>query len=200
MTSAVESSSSVAATAVPSHLTPITDPTDPSLPTLAALFSSTSPPLRLQAELEFLSLLANPFYLHHLAAQSYLHQPSFLVYLAYLLRSYSAPPLVALLPFPHSLHNLRLLVESAEFRAQCGRREYVDMLHAQQFWHWRSFRYGRYREDMENREKEGKHADDRKAQQARLDNGADDGERDAVGQSTEVRRQAVKMEDAGMTE
>ena len=148
---------------VPPSLSPITDPSDPSLPTLTALFTSTSPPVRLQLELEFLALLANPFYLHHLAAHSYLGQPAFLTYLAYLLRSYSAPPLVELLPFPHALNNLRLLVESSEFRRQCGRREYVELLHAQQFWHWRSFRYGRYREDMERKEKEGRHTDGIKA-------------------------------------
>ena len=181
---------------LPSNLTPITDPTDPALATLAALFSSTSPPLRLQAELEFVSLLANPFYLHHLAAHSYLAQPSFLTYLAYLLRSYSAPPLLQLLPTPHSLATLRLLVGSAEFRRECGRREYVELLHAQQFWHWRSFRYGRYREDMERREKEGRHTDGLKGAQADGQTGAGHGDTGDSGDSaSQPAQQAMKMED-----
>jgi len=189
MPSSATSSSDAAATAVPPHLTPITDAADPSLAALTALFNSTAPPVRLQAELEFLSLLANPFYLHHLAAHSYLSQPHFLTYLAYLLHSYSAPPLLELLPFPHSLHNLRLLVGSSEFRRECGRREYVELLHAQQFWHWRSFRYGRYREDMEKREKEGRLTDG-------LKGAGETARSEAAGETAEVRQQqAVKMED-----
>ena len=173
------SSDSATTAAVPAHLAPITDPSDPSLPTLTSLFNSTSPPVRLQAELEFVSLLANPFYLHHLASQHYLSQPTFLTYLAYLLSTYSQPQLLELLPFPHALNSLRMLVESAEFRRSCGRRDYVELLHAQQFWHWRSFRYGRYREDMERREKEGRHADGLKAAgeaQEKDDAAADSGE------------------------
>ena len=188
--------SSPDAAALPSNLTPITDASDPALPTLAALFSSTSPPLRLQAELEFLSLLANPFYLHHLAAHSYLAQPSFLAYLSYLLHFYSQPPLLQLLPTPHSLATLRLLVSSAEFRRECARREYAELLHAQQFWHWRSFRYGRYREDMERREKEGRHTDGLKgAQVERQAEAGQGGSRDAGEAAAQPAQQAIKMED-----
>ena len=179
--------------AVPPSLAPISDCHDPSLPALSALLASTSPPLRLQAELEFLSLLANPFYLHHLAAQSYLSQPSFLTYLSSLLHSYSAPPLLRLLPFPHCLSTLRLLLSSADFRRECGRREYVELMHAQQFWHWRSFRYARYREELERRERQqGRHTDERATTQA--DNTGEAREGGAVGHSVELRREAVKME------
>ena len=186
-------SSDAAVSAVPPSLTPLTDPDDPLLSTLTALFTSTAPAVRLQAELEFVSLLANPFYLHHLAAHAYLSQPSFLCYLSYLLHCYSRPPLLELLPFPHALHTLRLLVDSSEFRRECGRREYVELLHGQQFWHWRSFRYGRYREELERREKEHSHTDGSKGTEAAA--AVDAGKGGAAVEPGEPQQLAVKMED-----
>lgn len=40
---------------------------------------------KFELELEFLQALANPFYLHSLAQQNYLEQPSFINFLEYLL-------------------------------------------------------------------------------------------------------------------
>jgi mediator of RNA polymerase II transcription subunit 31 len=141
---------------LPPLLTAITSDDDAALPALSALFNrgvtSPSPPMRFQLELEFVSLLSNPFYLHHLASSGYLSSPHFLTYLRYLRLSFCSPPLLSEVSHPHALHVLRLLCTSAEFRTALLSRGYVELLHGQQFWHWRSFRYNRYRESRESTE------------------------------------------------
>ena len=150
--SAVGAAASPAPPNLPPVLTPLTSADDASLPAVSSLFASSSPPMRFQLELEFVSLLSNPFYLHHLACCGYLSSPHFLTYLRYLRHSFCSPPLLSQVSHPHALHVLRLLCTSAEFRAALLSRGYVELLHGQQFWHWRSFRYNRYRESRESRD------------------------------------------------
>lgn len=56
-------------------VTPASDKSDPKAANRA----------KFELELEFLQALANPFYLHSLAQQNYLEQPSFINFLEYLL-------------------------------------------------------------------------------------------------------------------
>ena len=155
-------SSPSSAPPLPPSLLPITSPTDPSIPALTSLLLSTTPSLRFSLELEFVSLLASPLYLHHLATSQYLQSPSFLTYLLYLRSVWTHPPYLQHVQYPHALGFLHRLCDSAAFRAALLRPDYCELLHSQQYWTWRSARYNRYR-----REEERKHhlADEEKGKE-----------------------------------
>jgi len=158
--SSSSSSSPVSAPAsLPAHLIPISDVSDPDLPDLISLFATEE--LRLSIELEFVSLLANPYYLHHLAVKGYLQQSAFLTYLHYLHSYLVNVDYLLLIDCPHSLLFLDLLCSSPSFRSACSSREYIDLLHTQQYWHWRSFRYNRYRQQVEQQEQQQESAERR---------------------------------------
>ena len=64
---------------------------------------------RFEVECEFVSCLANPYYLQHLAAEKYLDDPRFVLYLNYLLY-WREPPYLQYLSWPGpSLRHLELL-------------------------------------------------------------------------------------------
>ena len=63
---------------------------------------------RFSRDLEFLSALSNPFYLHQLSQQGYFDDPAFLRYLDYL-NYFRAPRYVKYLTYPQALYFLDLL-------------------------------------------------------------------------------------------
>ena len=69
-------------------------------------------------DLEFLSSLANPYYLNHLALSGVLSSPSFLRYLKHL-DYFRHPKYVKYLQYPQALHFLDLLQSEEEFRLAC---------------------------------------------------------------------------------
>ena len=151
-------SSSSSASLAPGLL-PVASASEAAFPALSFLFQCASPPVRLEMELEFVSLLSNPFYLHHLATSGFLSSQSFLTYLRYLRSTYTRAPYALLVQHPHALHFLHRLCDSAAFRAALQRRDYAELLHTQQYWTWRSHRYNRYRQHMEAKEKEKERSD-----------------------------------------
>ena len=66
---------------------------------------------RFSRDLEFLSALSNPYYLHQLSQQGYFDDPAFLNYLEYL-EYFRAPQYVKYLTYPQALHFLCLLYTS----------------------------------------------------------------------------------------
>lgn len=86
-------------------------------------------------DLEFLSSLANPFYLNSLAAQGVLSDPAFLRYLEHL-RYFKHPRYARYLQYPHALHLLELLIEHPEFRAVCANAAWANDTAAKQVAHW----------------------------------------------------------------
>ncbi|KAH9895019.1 SOH1-domain-containing protein [Cubamyces lactineus] len=93
---------------------------------------------RFELELEFVQSLANPFYLHSLAQQGILNQPSFVNFLEYLLY-WKEKDYARFILYPHALHHLELL-QHAEFRAEIGKDEWREALNQKQFDHWRTWR------------------------------------------------------------
>lgn len=93
---------------------------------------------RFSRDLEFLSALCNPFYLHQLSQQGYLDDPDFLRYLAYL-DYFRAPQYVQYLTYPQALHFLDLL-KHAEFRSAVGDTAWPHDTAAKQIAHWATWR------------------------------------------------------------
>ena len=93
---------------------------------------------RFSRDLEFLSALSNPFYLHQLSQQGYLNDPAFLRYLSYL-DYFRAPPYVKYLTYPHALHFLELL-QHAEFRSAVADSAWPHDTAARQIAHWATWR------------------------------------------------------------
>ncbi|KIK09327.1 hypothetical protein K443DRAFT_671822 [Laccaria amethystina LaAM-08-1] len=94
---------------------------------------------KFELELEFLQALANPFYLHSLAQQNYLEQPSFINFLEYLLY-FKEKDYARFVHYPHALHHLELLQHSS-FRSKMKKDEFFrEFLHQKQFDHWRTWR------------------------------------------------------------
>lgn len=86
--------------------------------------TTTKPPSRFELELEFVTLLASPFYLNHLAAQKLFSDPAFVAYLAYL-QYWTRPEYVRYLEYPQlSTHALKLL-QKKQFRRDILGPEYV---------------------------------------------------------------------------
>jgi len=127
---------------------------------------SSADPLRFTLELEFLELLANPFYLQHLAQQRYLFDSTFLNYLDYL-RYWKQPQYIRYISHPHCLYFLDLLQEN-EFREALLKPDFVNLIHSQQYWHWRSYRYNRYMEYVQEEEKLSQEERNKQQQQQQI--------------------------------
>ena len=95
---------------------------------------------RFSRDLEFLSALCNPFYLHQLSQQGFLEDPSFLRYLAYL-DYFRAPEYVQYLTYPQALYFLDLL-KHAEFRSAVADTAWPHDTAAKQVAHWATWRNG----------------------------------------------------------
>lgn len=94
---------------------------------------------RFSRDLEFLSSLANPYYLNHLAVSGVLTAPSFLRYLRYL-DYFRHPKYVKYLQYPQALHFLDLLQNEEEFRLACRDVGFVGEVMAKQIGHWATWR------------------------------------------------------------
>ncbi|THV06706.1 SOH1-domain-containing protein [Dendrothele bispora CBS 962.96] len=109
--------------------TPLTTTSDP----------KTANRARFELELEFVQALANPFYIHSLAQQNILEQPTFINFLKYLLY-WKEKDYARFIHYPHALHHLELL-QHAEFRTIMKKDElFREYLHQKQFDHWRTWR------------------------------------------------------------
>ena len=108
------------------------DPTNkPSLPASAAS-ASTDEPLyggftRFELELEFVTLLATPPYLSHLAATKLLQHPPFIAYLKYLLY-WSEPRYVRYLRYPGPTLKALEFLQQESFRKDILRPDVMARL------------------------------------------------------------------------
>ncbi|KLO06864.1 SOH1-domain-containing protein [Schizopora paradoxa] len=93
---------------------------------------------RFELELEFVQALANPYYLHLLAQQNVLSQPTFINYLKYL-TYWKEKEYARFIHYPHALHHLDLL-QTAQFRTEIGKDGWRDFLNQKQYDHWRTWR------------------------------------------------------------
>lgn len=94
---------------------------------------------RFSRDLEFLSSLANPYYLNHLALSGVLSSPAFQRYLKYL-DYFRHPRYVKYLQYPQALHFLDLLQSEEEFRLACRDPAFVGEVMAKQVGHWATWR------------------------------------------------------------
>lgn len=90
-------------------------------------------------DLEFLSSLANPYYLNHLALSGVLSSPAFLRYLKHL-DYFRHPKFVKYLQYPQALHFLDLLQSEEEFRLACRDPAFVGEVMQRQIGHWATWR------------------------------------------------------------
>ncbi|SAM85977.1 related to mediator complex subunit soh1 [Ustilago bromivora] len=103
-------------------------------------------------DLEFLSSLANPYYLNHLAQSGVLSSPAFKRYLKYL-DYFRHPKYVKYLQYPQALHFLDLLQNEEEFRMALRDPGFVGEVMAKQIGHWATWR------DTEEKEEDGEGTD-----------------------------------------
>ncbi|KAF8995467.1 SOH1-domain-containing protein [Cyathus striatus] len=103
---------------------------------------------RFELELEFVQSLANPFYLHSLAQQNILEQPTFINFLKYLLY-FKEKDYARFIHYPHSLHHLELL-QHPKFRSAMKNSEFLRDYHQKQFDHWRTWRDPAYSSSVRN--------------------------------------------------
>jgi len=119
-------------------------------------------------ELEFVELLSNPFYLQYLAQNRYFSDPSFVNYLNYL-QYWRRPEYIKHISYPHCLYFLELL-QKEEFREKLLDSQYIELLHRQQYYHWRNHKHHRFMERIREEEKE--HEDSQQAKET-VGSGAD---------------------------
>ena len=93
---------------------------------------------RFSRDLEFLSALSNPYYLHQLSQQGYFEDEAFLHYLEYL-DYFRAPRYVKYLTYPQSLYFLDLLKHEA-FRSAVADSAWPHDTAARQMAHWATWR------------------------------------------------------------
>jgi mediator of RNA polymerase II transcription subunit 31 len=121
------------------------------------------PENRFELELEFLQALASPAYLHFLAtsrdteetieattttsgsrqtagssssSSTYLQNAQFQQFLMYLRGTYSQPPYVRFLQYPHALYFLNVLIEQPNVIKEWTLPEFRNFCHQQQFLAW----------------------------------------------------------------
>lgn len=90
---------------------------------------------RFTLELEFVSALANPRYVHHLAANGTLRDPAFIAYLDYL-SYWERPEYARYVLYPHALRFRRELMRE-EFRAAMENPRTRERVFQEQFECWR---------------------------------------------------------------
>ncbi|SCV71805.1 BQ2448_4499 [Microbotryum intermedium] len=98
--------------------------------------------VRFETELEFVQALANPWYLHSLAQQGHLDDPTFLNYLTYL-AYFHQPRYARFVHYPLCLQHLDLL-KLESFRHALKDSAFVtERLAAQQLGQWATWRQGK---------------------------------------------------------
>ena len=90
--------------------------------------------LRFSMEKEFVELLSNPRYLHHLAQRGLFDDERFVRYLSYL-RYWSTPKYAKCLTHVHCLRFLELLQKDT-FRKKLKEPGFVELVHQNQYYHW----------------------------------------------------------------
>ncbi|KDE02685.1 hypothetical protein MVLG_06774 [Microbotryum lychnidis-dioicae p1A1 Lamole] len=98
--------------------------------------------VRFETELEFVQALANPWYLHSLAQQGHLDDPTFLNYLTYL-AYFQQPRYARFVHYPLCLQYLDLL-KLESFRLALKDSAFItERLAAQQLGQWATWRQGK---------------------------------------------------------
>ncbi|SPO31235.1 probable Mediator of RNA polymerase II transcription subunit 31 [Ustilago trichophora] len=120
-------------------MTTTNNPTDPTSLPAADAQQRAENQSAFSRDLEFLSSLANPFYLNHLAISGVLSTPAFLRYLKHL-DYFRHPKYVKYLQYPQALHFLDLLQNEEEFRLACRDPGFVAEVMAKQVGHWATWR------------------------------------------------------------
>ncbi|SCZ88868.1 BZ3500_MvSof-1268-A1-R1_Chr2-1g04694 [Microbotryum saponariae] len=98
--------------------------------------------VRFETELEFVQALANPWYLHSLAQQGHLDDPTFLNYLAYL-AYFQRPRYARFVHYPLCLQHLDLLKLESFRHALKDSAFITERLAAQQLGQWATWRQGK---------------------------------------------------------
>lgn len=83
---------------------------------------------RFSLELEFVSLCSDPSYLQYLGSKGLLKQASFILYLRYLVQTWSKPAYASYLRHPLGLLHLQQLVEDEGFRERMTRFDQASAL------------------------------------------------------------------------
>lgn len=99
-------------------------PNSTSTPEAVETFAGAS---RFELELEFVSSLANPFYMQHLASQKFFDDPAFLAYIDYL-AYWSSPDYSKYLPYPGPTLMALQLLRQDRFRRDILAPETVNTL------------------------------------------------------------------------
>ncbi|RHZ59517.1 hypothetical protein Glove_363g4 [Diversispora epigaea] len=93
---------------------------------------------RFQLELEFVSCLANPWYLNNLAQNGYFEDPTFMNYIKYL-NYWQRPEYSKFIVYPHALYFLDLL-QNPSFRENLKNFENTRQISHKQYYHWFNWR------------------------------------------------------------
>jgi len=96
---------------------------------------------RFLLELEFVQLLANPTYIHHLAQNRYFDDEAFVGYLSYLLY-WKRPEYAKYVMYPHAFFFLDML-QNSQFRAAMAHPANKEIAHRQQYYFWKHYRNNR---------------------------------------------------------
>ncbi|KAG0597348.1 hypothetical protein M758_UG330600 [Ceratodon purpureus] len=99
---------------------------------------------RFLLELEFVQLLANPTFIHHLAQNRYFDDEAFVGYLKYLLY-WKQPEYAKYIMYPHAFFFLDML-QSANFRAAMAHPANKEIAHRQQYYFWKHYRNNRLKQ------------------------------------------------------
>eukprot|EP00127_Corallochytrium_limacisporum_P003140 Clim_evm69s146 gene=Clim_evmTU69s146 len=89
---------------------------------------------RLQQELEFVQLLANPRYINFLAQRKWFEKPGFVNYLKYL-QYWKQRPYVTIITYPQCLYFLDLL-QDPKFRTEIAKVDVAEYIAEQQYNAW----------------------------------------------------------------
>ncbi|GIQ90398.1 mediator complex, subunit Med31, partial [Kipferlia bialata] len=95
-----------------------------------------TPKERFELELEFVQLLADPFYINHLAHHLYFDNPAFINYLKYL-QYWTRPEYLRFIQYPVCLRHLKQLLDP-DYIARLKQSPCVDMTHFQMMQQWKA--------------------------------------------------------------
>ncbi|KAI8868787.1 SOH1-domain-containing protein [Ramicandelaber brevisporus] len=90
---------------------------------------------RFTAELEFVQMLSNPWYLNYLGQNQHLQDPAFINYITYL-QYWRQPKYAKYIIYPQCLFFLEML-QHASFRAEMSKQQEAVKVHEKQYLHWR---------------------------------------------------------------
>lgn len=94
--------------------------------------------IRFEVEAEFVSLCADPTYLHFLANEGYVTRPEFHRYVGYLLRTWSQPAYARYVRHPQGLTNLQLVISDEGFRSSISSPDAARVAQEAQLATWKA--------------------------------------------------------------